>query len=126
MTLRFAESGGQYHQSNVTGPGIWATANQMSISSAATIGRNGSTWAYQGGGGGTLRTPQLSTPQGTVIAGVALLTPLWSVTVIQFLLAGALQCDVRVDANGHLFFTRNGTNIGSISSNVLTQNVWHY
>jgi hypothetical protein len=35
------------------------------------------------------------------------------------------QIDVRTDGSGHLFFTRNGTAIGSASSNALTTG-WHY
>jgi hypothetical protein len=35
------------------------------------------------------------------------------------------QCDLRADATGHLFFTRNGTVIGGTSTNALTVG-WYY
>jgi hypothetical protein len=39
--------------------------------------------------------------------------------------AGTTQVDLRTDASGHVFFTRNGTNIGSTSTVTLTGG-WNY
>ena len=125
MALRFAESGGQYHQSSLPGPGIWATASGGTIISSAA-NRNGSTWAYQGGGAFSARTFPMSSAQSGAILGFAMLTGVYNFLIAQFLLGVNTQCELRIDAGGHLFFTRNGTTIGSSSTQVLTQSVWHY
>lgn len=40
--------------------------------------------------------------------------------------AGTAQCDLRIDATGKLFFTRNGTTIGSVSTLGLLANTWYW
>ena len=47
-------------------------------------------------------------------------------TLWQFKDAGTIQVDLRIDATGALFFTRNGTVLGSPSSNRLAANTWYW
>jgi hypothetical protein len=46
--------------------------------------------------------------------------------IIVFIDGAVTHCDLRVDAGGHLFFTRNGTTIGSVGTTVLNTNTWYY
>lgn len=127
MSLRFAESGGQYHQSNVAGPGIWATVSATQILGSLSA-RNGSPWGYNfTGGGASLATPPLSATKAGLIAGCAFFIPSVGANIlIGFFLAGGAQCDLRMDSTGHLFFTRNGTTIGSTSAGTVTAGIWNY
>jgi len=77
--------------------------------------------------GNNLRTnPYPVGAVGTIISGYAVYyNSITATTLIGYTLAGASQCDLRVDGSGHLFFTRNGTTIGSTSSLALTIG-WHY
>lgn len=47
-------------------------------------------------------------------------------TICEFRETGAAQCDIRVDATGHLFATRNGTTIGSVSTFQMTSPQWYW
>jgi hypothetical protein len=125
MSVRFAESGGQYHASNALGPGVWAS-NNASVVSNAPVARNGSTWAYSVGSA-VMATPTW-TAQSGLIAGTAFYTGTLAAIngLIQFFLAGNAQCDLRMNASGQFFFTRNGTTIGGTSTNSLTAGAWHY
>lgn len=126
MAVRWAESGGQYHASNVLGPGVWA-ANNAGISNGAAVARNGSFWSYSGSAD-TLAAPILSSAQSGLIAGAAMYFPSIGATsnLIAFFLAGNPQCDLRMNSSGQLFFSRNGTTIGSSSTSAITAGAWHY
>lgn len=124
MAIQFAESGGQYHINNVQGLGIWATT-PAAISTSAPAGRS-STIAYTNNGN-NLRTPPFPVGAvGTLYAGFAVYyNSVTASIVMAFTNAGAAQCDLRLDSSGHMFFTRNGTTIGSTSTQTLTVG-WHY
>jgi hypothetical protein len=129
MSIRFVESGGQYHLNSGVGvAGVWGSASSNGIVSNA-IARNGSTYAY--GQNSNLKTPNLGGGSGYngMVAGFALYSP--TITNNQQLIvfldnSNANQCDVRMNGSGQLFFTRNGTTIGSTSTSVLTANTWSY
>src|ERR1700719_140679 len=51
--------------------------------------------------------------------------PVAAGTFASFRDAGTVQVDMRTDATGALFVTRNGTTIGSVSSTRLAANTWY-
>jgi hypothetical protein len=123
MALRFAESGGQYHQSNLMGPGIWAASSGGTIGNTAPA-RNGSTWGYNGNNQWT--TPSFGNQSGLVVGGATFLTTLSGTPILFTLLrSGAGQCDVRFDASGHIIVTRAGTVLGT-STLTLSTGSWHF
>jgi len=123
MALRFAESGGQYHASNASGPGVWGANSGATISGAANT-RNGSTWAYVGNN--TLTTPTFGSQSG-LIAGCAYFfsAVVNNAVLMGFLRTGVAQCDIRTDGSGHIFVTRNGTLLGT-STLAITIGSYHY
>lgn len=125
MSLLFAEGGGQFHAGSVTGPGIWSTS-AASVVSTIPAGRS-TTWGYSGGAS---ITPSLGA-QGNLIAGFAFrISALSPTTIMGFQNSGAGQFDLRFNALGNLFFTRNGTNLGAgnptLSANTIFINTWYY
>lgn len=121
----FGEGGGQFHAGSAVGPGIWSTAN-ATVVSTSPAGRS-TTWGYSGG---PLITPSLGA-QSTLITGFAFhIGGLNPATIMTFLSSGANQFDLRFNALGQLFFTRNGTNLGAgaptLSVNALAINTWYY
>jgi hypothetical protein len=125
MAVRFAESGGQYHQSNALGPGIWASCNASIVNNGVSTPRNGSTWTYSIGS--AHMTTNAITPQSGLITGAAMyLSAATTATLIAYTLAGNAQCDLRMNSGGQLFFTRNGTTIGSVSTASVSAGAWHY
>ena len=127
MTIRFAESGGQYHASNVTGPGVWRSVGGAGIGVTGAIARNGSQWAY--GWNGSFGTPLLTATgfSGMICGYAAIWQSIFAGTLIGYLdVAGNNQCDLRMNASGQLYFTRNGTQIGGFSTSTITSGAWHY
>lgn len=129
MAVLFLESSGQYHGGNVSASGIWASVggSNPGVSSAAPAGRS-STWAYIGNTGNVQPvTNLLPGSPSTLFSGhaVYVVSAVSGWTIAFFRLLGAEQCSVRVNASGQLFFTRNGTTIGSTSTQALTTG-WHY
>lgn len=125
MSLRFVESGGQYHFSKgVNPPGIWFSSTGALSSAVPSI--NGSTYGYSGGN--MLQKTNVLGSFAGMIAGFRLnVGSLASSQLIIFYdSTGANQCDVRINNSGIFNFTRNGTVIGSSSSVVLTAGVWNY
>lgn len=127
VTVRFMESGGQYHFSNGLGPGVW---NGSAVINTNAVLRNGNGVCYGQASG--LTTPLLTgTGFGGMIAGCAL-----NVGSVLPGTAGALiafqdnnsnnQCELRNNSSGQWVFTRNGTSIGGTSTAVITTNVWNY
>jgi len=47
-------------------------------------------------------------------------------TICIFRDSGTIQVDLRIDASGGLFFTRNGTTLGSVSTSKLSANTWYW
>lgn len=54
------------------------------------------------------------------------LTAIGTLVLFRFFDSGSLQVDLRMDATGHLFFTRNGTTIGSTSTVQLQPNNYYW
>ena len=123
MTLLFCDSFDHY----TTIAQKWTLSATASMS--AGNGRNGtaalslsSIWS----GGGYVTKTLTSSPQ-TLIAGVAWKTPAITAGVIPlgFLDNGTIQCDVRLDAAGHLLITRNGTTLATSTNSILVD-IWYY
>lgn len=55
-----------------------------------------------------------------ILSGIAALT------LFKFFDAGNVQVDLRIDGTGHLFFTRNGTSIGSVATIPLVVNTYYW
>lgn len=53
-------------------------------------------------------------------------TSLTAAIIAQYLDAATTQVELRMDATGALFFTRNGTTIGSVSSFRMATNTWYW
>lgn len=128
MTIRFVESGGQYHANNGAAAGVWGAdiSGSMSITSSAPL-YNGSTWAYNGGNA-TFATPILGAGYTGMVAGYRFYTgSISALTPIGFFDSGAIaQCDLRINISGLFFFTQNGTQLGSLSTVALVANAWNY
>lgn len=131
MSLRFAESGGQYHESSGVNPaGLWSSASGPIVSGA--VARNGSTYAYGQGLGLTTNNLTGSGFNG-MVAGVAYYITAFTnnQVIMAFNNASAGdQCDIRMNNFGQLFFTRNGTALGAgaptLSTSSILLNTWQY
>lgn len=66
----------------------------------------------------------------TVFCGFALWADLGSslqdTIICRFMDGGTLQVDLRLTPAGHFYFTRNGTVLGSQSTNAISSRAWHY
>lgn len=60
---------------------------------------------------------------GFAFRSAALVT---SGVLVRFLDGAVVHVDLRLDASGHLFFTRNGTTIGSVGTTVLSASTYYY
>lgn len=126
--LRFGLSGGNFLFSNQAGPG-YIGAIGGSFVNTAPAGR-ADTFAHLNNSTGPLiRTPNLGGSYAGFIAGgayylggIAANSPL--ITMLDNNIV--IQCDVRINGTGQLFFTRNGTTIGTTSTYALTANSWFY
>lgn len=114
MSLRFAMSGGNFiFSKGAAVPGAWGTST-FSISNTAPPGTE-NLFAFQGNPGQVGTTPILTgSPFTTIIVGWrTYVGQLGANTLLQTKLAGNVQTDLRIDAGGLFFFTRNGTNLGA-------------
>lgn len=133
--LIFADPGGEYYFSLNTGgstvvPGIWAAADFAPTVNNAPAGR-ATTYAIQVQAGTRSCTRALGGNYTQLIGGGAVYIPgtgfTNNVPLLTTLDGATIQTDLRTDALGHLFFTRNGTQIGAASSNALVSGSgWHY
>jgi len=129
MTLRWVESGGQYHENTANPGGLFGSGASVTLIANAPP-RNGSTYGY--GQNNNVRTPNVGGGSGFngMVAGYALYTSTgWGATdalVVFYDNNFALQCEVRRNASGQLFFTRNGTVISSLSAYTTPTNTWIY
>ena len=128
MSLRFTESGGQYHiTTGMAAAGIWGSTSGNAMTSSAQV-RNGSTYAY--GTNVALTTKNLSgTGFNGMVAGYAIdvASATSALTMIQFLdgnNGNAVQCDTRISATGQVTLTRNGTVLATSAGTITTG--WHY
>lgn len=123
MALRFADGFDHYAVGDIL-------AKWTSISTGPASMQTG-----RFGTGQCLRFTALNRPstkvidaQATWIVGFAYRTQGLNANqpLIGFMDGATLHTDLRLDATGHLFFTRNGTAIGSTGTTVLSTNTWYY
>jgi hypothetical protein len=128
--LRFVMSGGNFIFSAASWAGIWISSTGFVISSSAPpLAGDGFAFQIVGGNPQFLRAPDLGGNFSGLIAGVRMnVSSLVNNAVLLTFRdsSGNNQCDLRMNAAGQLFFTRNGTVIGSTSTFALTPNVWFY
>ena len=136
MAMRFICGDGNFCFSLAAGaptsiPGIWMNSNFSTVSGSAPAGR-ATTYAWTASGGPKLTSPLLPSTYAGLIAGYAgyttLLPPSISAPLITFYDGGGnIQCDVRVNSVGQLYFTRNGTTIaGPTSQQYIFTNSWYF
>ncbi len=129
MALQFAESGGQYHfNGTATGPGLWSAASATLSSGLPTY--NLSTYGY-GSANSQLTTSNLGAANFTTLfAGfrcyMATAQTAPGPLITFYDISGNEQCSLRINTNGTLFFSRNGTTIGSTSSYQIVYGTWNY
>src|ERR1051325_4833095 len=127
--LRFLWSGGNFMLSTgVLTPGIFL-AGGGSVNASAPVGRNDTFAYFNNTTNPSLTTPNLGGNFTELIAGGAF--NLGGIANNSFLIQfkdqfGNVLCDVRISGSGQLFFTRNGTIIGSTSTFSLAQTTWFY
>lgn len=125
--LQFLESGGNYHASNVAGPGIWAASVNNNIVSNAPAGAADS-FAYQSNSQ-QLRSVPFSTTFTGLVAGYRCYNPNpTGGTLIAFTLAGANICAIQLNGSQQIIVTRNNgaTTIAGPSSASIVSNTWNY
>lgn len=131
--LRWAFSGGNFIASWPTSasvPGYTGSGQGGFVSSTAPPGAL-DTYAFLGSSFSTytISTENIGGPFTTVFAGKRYYSAgnVNNNPLITFKDAlGNIQCDVRMNAIGQLFFTRNGTPIGSTSALSIPINAWTY
>lgn len=128
MAVIFVDPGGEYYfSSGVNAPGIWSSPSGASLVNNAPAGAL-TTYAIQLVNGLVDRI--LASSYVTLIVGGRCYVPSGftnNQTVFGVFDGATAQAELRVDATGHLFIARNGTLVGSASSNALVSNSgWHY
>jgi hypothetical protein len=128
MAVDFAMSGGNlaFAFSGSVIPGI-STISGGSISSTAPGSNEQDTFALSNAP--ALRTINLGGNYSTLYAGARFYVTNFGtgLQLIVFYDAGAnLQCDLRFNGSGQLYFTRNGTTIGTTSAYALSLLTWNY
>ena len=133
MALLGADPGGEYYFSRTLAQalaeGIVDDSQQISFVSTAAAGR-ATTYAFSSGGGsGVWWGKNLGGNYQDVLVGWANYNSsslfVNNVVFFTFTDVGTHQVELCTDGTGHLFFRRNGTNIGGTSTNALTTG-WHY
>lgn len=116
-------SGGQGSRGKWTQVGSFMTTGRFGVGQAINmtgVGTSGNSVIMQ-----SLRFGN----QGTLILGFAMNAQTFINTgavLWQFMDDSTTQVELRVDSSGHLFFTRNGTALGSPSTNALLLNTWYF
>jgi hypothetical protein len=128
--IQFADPGGEfYFSTGVATTGIWFSTANSSLSNAAPAGR-ATTYALQcNSAAGSQFFKRIIPNFQRIIVGGAYYVPAVitnNAVLFAFIDNVTTQVDIRCDGVGHLFATRNGTTIGSASSNVLTPSGWIY
>ncbi len=130
MAIPWADPGGEYYFSlgsaGAVAAGLWGAVG--TLSNAAPAGR-ATTYGINVNAGSGLASKNLGANYTSFILGIAfyIQSNLFTngLLVVAFVDNATVQVDLRTDAAGHLFFTRNGTTIGSVSTQALTTG-WHY
>jgi len=136
MSLRWAESGGQYHASSTNqaiAAGLYGSGTNGQPTSSL-LARNGSTWGM--GQNVALVSPNVGAAIGGFTGGVMgmAFNNGGSINAQPVLVFrdnnGNEQCSVRQNFSGQLFFSRNGNNLGAgnptNSTLALGLNQWYY
>jgi hypothetical protein len=133
MAIRWAESGANYHESIAIPTGIYGNGAAVALATNTPL-YNGSTYGQEGNG--TAYSPAVGAGAGGYTGGIFgfrynTASSLSVAPLVAFVDANqAVQCDLRINASGQLYFTRNGTNLGSgnptLSTNTLSTNGWYY
>src|ERR1700733_11911642 len=134
MALRFSMSGGNFiFSQGASAPGIWLSSGNFVVTASAPLPLVGDGFAFESGGANAtaMRCPDLGGNFSGLIAGCRMWIPVSNfVNNTQLIIfhdsSGNAQCDVRMNAAGQLFFTRNGTVIGGTSSFAISPSVWFY
>jgi hypothetical protein len=135
MSLRFLMSDGNFCFSLAAGaptsiPNVWQQSHFATVTASAPAGRATSYAWTAGGTGPVLLTPLFPSTYAGLIAGYAGYGTSFQngqPLITFFDGSGNNQCDVRVNSVGQLYFTRNGTQIGSTSSaQYIFLNAWYY
>jgi hypothetical protein len=128
MAVLFADPGGEYYFSSGVGAvGVWsATASASLVNNAG-----GASTPYAIVISNNTGFVEKSFPNnyGTLICGGRyFLTPSFLAgTGLFFMYDGATeQCDIRVDASGHLILSRVGTTLATSSNALVAGSGWHY
>lgn len=122
-SVLFLDPGGeQYFSLGPSAAGVWTYTWSSSVVSNAPAGR-ATQYALQSATVGR----NFSNYQSWCIGYAFQLNTIpASRTLLIFQDGSTAQCDLRVTGTGSLFFTRNGTQIGGNSSNLLTPGAWNY
>ena len=128
--IQNADPGGEYYYSlGVLAPGIWSAQLNASLVNNAPVGR-ATQYAIQVSPGGYVDTV-LTSNFTEMFVGGAFYAPSGGFSSGNILWAGfdntTTQVDIRMDSLGHIYATRNGTQIGSASTlQVAPGSGWHY
>lgn len=128
MALRFCDSFDHYATADIASK--WTTYTLSNTTIATTNARNGSALVISGNPGSSNELVKTLDSQATWIVGLAMRFTNATIgatrALIQFVDSGTLHTDLRLDGTGHLFFTRNGTTIGSVGTTALSSGVYYY
>lgn len=122
MALRFADSFDHYATAQIQNK--WTSDIGGGCTINAGTGRFGT--GGLNGGQATRGVAKLIDSQPTWIVQWAFqVATLGTYSLLTLHDGGTLHTDLRMDATGHLFFTRNGTTIGSVGTTPLIINTWY-
>src|ERR1700756_4080035 len=139
MSTIHADPGGEYYFSlgaaSALTAGIWDELTGLSLVSTGAAGRaaasDGKIYAFSSSSGNQLAGKHFASNYSHMIEDYAVYTttPTWQTgsPILAFTNGTAVtttQCDIRMDANGHLVITRNGTVLGT--STVSMTAGWNY
>lgn len=130
MGIQFADPGGEYYFSlnTVLAPGVWSGQNNSNLVSNAPAGA-ATQYGIVVSPGGTFFKNLASNFARLVIGGRFYVGGSFSANTVLFQVmdGSSNQVEVRVDGLGHLYVARNGTQLGSVSTNQLAAaSGWHY
>lgn len=113
-------------------PSFYATANLSSRYNTAGLGVEsgqgrfgGNAWGATNSSGAVIRKTVATAVTGTMGFSFAWCGASITSIIASFMDSASTQVDVRVTGAGQLIVTRNGTQIGSTSTNALTSGVWY-
>lgn len=132
MSIPWADPGGEYYfslgGSGALSAGLWAQIGPSALKNNVPIGR-ATQYGILEDGGSNILSRNLGANYTSFIVGFALNIPSNNFAnnniIVQFKDAASSQVELRCNAAGNLYFTRNNTVIGSTSTQALNAG-WHY